>query len=153
MDLNAGRLVAINVLAEPYHNNLADTGHIKWFLDDLIDAIGMMPLADVQFFEVQPSPESIQDAFADDGGLTAQVVISTSHVAYHSWPLQDRFRLVVDSCKDFQAAIVESKIRAAFPVKSLSIQDLPYAPPNWTIDDEKRATEEERPTTQATQAS
>lgn len=130
MDLDSGRLVAVNVLAYSFAQPiLGSSNHVGAFLSELIEAIGMKALSKPQFFFIPPSPISIDHPVEDDGGLTAQCVISTSHIAYHSWPLQNRFRVVVDSCKDFDPTTVFVVINSYFPVKGFSVQDTPYAPP------------------------
>lgn len=130
MNLDAGRLVAINVrVLDTVPSLLDDEGHIKAFFRALIEQIRMIPLREPEAVRVPPSIASVMDDHADDGGLTVQCIISTSHIAYHSWPLQNRFRLVVDSCKDFSAEDVMAVVRSRFPVKELSVQDLPYMPP------------------------
>jgi S-adenosylmethionine/arginine decarboxylase-like enzyme len=128
MHLDAGRLVALNVqVSDPAR--LAEPQFVEEFLRVLIARIGMKPLTEPMSVLVEPSLESVGDAHADDGGLTTQCIISTSHVAYHSWPLQERFRLVVDSCKDFSPDAVRQMVDETFPVKALSIQDIGYARP------------------------
>jgi S-adenosylmethionine/arginine decarboxylase-like enzyme len=140
MNLDAGRLVAVNVLSARSHL-LDHEAYVKQFIDNLVTAIDMIPLTEVTAIRVPPNACSINDPHADDGGITAQVVISTSHIAYHSWPLQNRFRLVVDSCKDFSAEDVISVVHRFFPVKSYSVQDLKYKSPTEMIhgSEEKQA--------------
>ena len=140
MNLDSGRLVAINVeTSECERETLADQEYIKSFFHTLISEIGMTPLVLPMAVEVPQSKTSINDPHADDGGLTVQCIISTSHIAYHSWPLQNRFRLVVDSCKDFSSLVVVNMVSKFFAVKNLSVQDIAYEPPaNWSSYGEKR---------------
>jgi len=132
MDLNSGRLVACSVRTHPgsFNRSLLDNvKYIESLFALLVHRIKMTPLAAPQAFEVPANDGAVGDAVADDGGLTMQCVISTSHIAYHSWPLQDQFRLVVDSCKDFSAKDVEEVVRHHFTVKEMVIQDVPYEDP------------------------
>lgn len=128
MQLDSGRLVALNVLVSDA-SRLAEPDYVERFFRALIARIGMKPLTAPISIIVPPEPASINDAHADDGGMTTQCIISTSHIAYHSWPLQRRFRLVVDSCKDFCEATVRHSVCEWFAVKGISVQDVPYQAP------------------------
>ena len=130
MNLDAGRLVAVNVrTAAGGRARLGDVDYITRFFNDLITKIKMVALRAPEAVVVPPNAGNVEDAHADDGGITVQCIISTSHIAYHSWPLQDRFRIVVDSCKDFSASEVVAMLRDRFPVKEMSVQDMPYKAP------------------------
>lgn len=128
MNLDAGRLVAMNVEVTDA-SKLADASYVQTFLERLIHDIGMKILAGPSTIHVPIDPSLIDQSHLDDGGLTVQYVISTSHVAFHSWPAQNRFRLVVDSCQNFEAGQVIAMVQAYFPVKGNSVQDVPYLPP------------------------
>jgi len=128
MNLDAGRLVALNVVVKD-NALLDDVEYVIRFFHDLIERIGMRYLRPPEAVIVPPDVGNVADAHADDGGLTVQCIISTSHIAFHSWTLQNRFRLVVDSCKDYSTVDVTSFVYDRFPVKEMSIQDVPYAQP------------------------
>ena len=128
MDLDSGRLVAMNVeVSDPRH--LTEENYVCEFMEHLIRVIGMVILGEPAIARVPVDEDHIDHPQLDDGGLTVQYVISTSHVAYHSWPAQNRFRLVVDSCRDFRFLDVVSMVKTYFPVKGNSVQDLPYLAP------------------------
>ncbi len=140
MDLDSGRLVAVNVLTDSFAQPiLGSSNHVGSFISKLVETIGMEALSKPQFFFIPSSPLLVDHPVEDDGGLTAQCVISTSHIAYHSWPLQNRFRVVVDSCKDFRPNDVFNVISACFPVKRYSVQNMSY-----TIPDRELAQEQEK---------
>lgn len=128
MDLDAGRLVAMNVEVEDA-SKLDDVVYVQTFLERLIHDIGMKILSGPAAIHVPVDPSVVDQPHLDDGGLTVQYVISTSHVAFHSWPAQSRFRLVVDSCQNFEAENVIAMVQAYFPVKGESVQDIPYLAP------------------------
>lgn len=128
MDLDSGRLIAANVLVEDAAR-LAEPQYVEEFLRVLIARIHMKPLTAPISIVVPPAADNVNDPHADDGGMTTQVIISTSHIAYHSWPLQKRFRFVVDSCKDYDVPVVVKTLHEWFPVNGLSIQDMPYRAP------------------------
>lgn len=143
MDLDSGRLVAVNVQVARAAC-LADPRYVERFFHRLIERIGMKPLTAPMSIVIPSDPQSVDDKHADDGGMTTQCVISTSHIAYHSWPLQKRFRLVVDSCKDFSAQTVVSTVSEWFPVNGLSVQDFRYERPEvWGVVEEAEEAENE----------
>lgn len=128
MDLDTGRLVAVNVeVTQPIH--LDEPRYVERFFHRLIERIGMKPLTAPMSIVIPPEQGNVNDPTADDGGMTTQCIISTSHIAYHSWPLQRRFRLVVDSCKDYSATTVVQTLCEWFPVNKLSLQDIRYERP------------------------
>lgn len=128
MDLNVGRLVAMNVEVTDA-SKLAHAPYVQAFLEHLIHDIKMEILAGPHTVHVPLDPRLVDQPHLDDGGLTVQYVISTSHVAFHSWPAQRRFRLVVDSCQDFKVLKVIETVQSYFPVKGNSVQDVPYLAP------------------------
>ena len=134
MNLDAGKLVAIMIetadceCCEAGHNCISCREYVEEFVRELVHRIDMEPL-DLRSFAVPLVPGNVGCSSEDDGGLTVQCVISTSHVAYHSWPLQNRFRLVVDSCKNFNVSTLLRIIGEFFPVKRISIEVAPYKPP------------------------
>ena len=128
MNLDSGRLVAINVQVA-HASHLADPQYVERFFHRLIERINMKPLTAPMSIVVPPEQSNVNDPHADDGGMTTQCIISTSHIAYHSWPLQRRFRLVVDSCKDYSAETVVKTLSEWFPVNALSVQDCRYERP------------------------
>lgn len=130
MDLDAGRLIALNVIVEDHDTDrLIDQDVVEEFMTNLCDDISMEPLRQVVFDSVGADAELVGLPDADDGGLTAILPISTSHLAYHSWPLQNRFRLVVDSCRDFDIEDVLACVHAYWDVERYRHQDMPYEAP------------------------
>lgn len=79
---------------------------IETLFSKVIEALEMKALGPVVTYEV-PVDLEVQrrvektGKFEDSGGITSFVVISTSHLALHSWPLERRFSADVFSCKDF----------------------------------------------------
>jgi len=131
MDLDSGRLVALNVRVDDRNvENLDSPGYVENFIRSVVKATKMEILVEPQSVLVPKTESSVDDPIRDDGGLTTQCIITTSHIAYHSWPCQRRFRLVVDSCKNFAIEDVLRVVHWFFPVKEMSVQDLPYLSPN-----------------------
>jgi S-adenosylmethionine/arginine decarboxylase-like enzyme len=128
MNLDSGRLVAINATVFDARH-LDHPEHVEDFMRALAARIKMKPLSEPTSIFVPPSPANVSSEHADDGGLTTQMVISTSHIAYHSWPLQRRFRLVVDSCRDYDPADVIAEAGNWFALNEFSCQNVAYEPP------------------------
>ncbi len=52
------------------------------------------------------------EVFEDEGGFSFLALISTSHIALHTWPLRERFMFDCVSCKPFNGdAVVEALVR------------------------------------------
>lgn len=88
----------------------------------IIAALDMKALDKPQVYEVPVDPEVLERVkrtgqFEDEGGITAIVVISTSHLAIHCWPLQKFFSLDAFSCKDFNADLAFAIIRESLGVE------------------------------------
>jgi len=128
MNLDSGRHVAINIRTKT-PRYLQNTQHIHKLFDNVISAINMNPLAPPQSFKVPALIQNVSHQTADDGGLTTFCIIDTSHVAYHSWPLQNRFRFSVDSCKDFSTSKILHVLNDFFEIEAISVIESKYRPP------------------------
>lgn len=74
----------------------------------LVQALEMKMLAEPHIYEVSVDPEILKRVqetgnFEDEGGITGVVVISTSHMSIHCWPLQRFLSLDAFSCKNFDS--------------------------------------------------
>jgi len=81
-------------------------GGIETMFASVITALEMKALGAPHIYEVPVDPEVLRrvketGTFEDSGGITAIVVISTSHLAVHCWPAERFFSADVFSCKDF----------------------------------------------------
>jgi len=128
MNLDSGRHVAINVRTKT-PQNLDDISHVHNLFDSVISAIGMNVLVPPQSHLIPASIQNVDHPTDDDGGLTTFCIIDTSHIAYHSWPLQRRFRFTVDSCKDFRADNVLHVLNKFFDIEAISVDEAKYIPP------------------------
>jgi len=128
MNLDSGRHVAINIRTKTPHN-LDNIQHVEKLFNETIDAIQMNVLTPPQSHLVAPNAQNINHPTNDDGGLTTFCIIDTSHIAYHSWPLQRRFRFSVDSCKDFNTDTVLEVLNKYFDIEAISVVESKYAPP------------------------
>lgn len=102
---------------------------IEGLFAQIISALDMKALDKPQVYEVPVDPEVLRRVqqtgqFEDEGGITAIVVISTSHLALHCWPLQKFFSLDAFSCKDFNADLAFSIIRETLGVAKSNVSIL-----------------------------
>ncbi len=91
---------------EGARGEMCDPYSLKYAVAELVERIGMtslhafavqIPLA-LQTIGVQPKE--------DEGGVSVIHVLSTSHVALHTWPECSVFMLDVYSCRDFRDDVV-----------------------------------------------
>jgi len=102
---------------------------IEGLFAQIIAALDMKPLDKPQVYEVPVDPEVLRRVqqtgkFEDEGGITAIVVISTSHLSIHCWPLQKFFSLDAFSCKDFNADLAFAIVRETLGVSKANVSIL-----------------------------
>jgi S-adenosylmethionine/arginine decarboxylase-like enzyme len=80
---------------------LADPAKLAQHVNELVGAIGMTALQTVAVqIPLELAAMAVQPA-ADEGGVSVVAILSTSHIALHSWPECSAFTLDVFSCRDF----------------------------------------------------
>jgi S-adenosylmethionine decarboxylase len=99
---------------------------IETMFTSIIQALEMTPLGAPHVYEVPVDPAILQRVketgqFEDSGGITAVVVISTSHLSIHCWPAENFFSLDAFSCKDFDHEKALSVIHETLGTKSTNI--------------------------------
>jgi S-adenosylmethionine/arginine decarboxylase-like enzyme len=91
------------------------TSKVEAFLTDLTEAIGMRTLFGPVSVDVPIEISKLGSTpYEDEGGVTGIVVLSTSHCAIHTWPLQNKAVLDVYSCRSFDLETVEKEIQKAY---------------------------------------
>jgi S-adenosylmethionine/arginine decarboxylase-like enzyme len=118
-DRYAGWHLTYDAVVEPEHSlKLSDVGFLHYALLDLVDVLDMEVLIPPVFRQVPLDPGRVGVEGLDDGGVTGVVVVvSTSHVAVHTWPLRHRFSLDVFSCCRFSEQDVQGFLKERFNVK------------------------------------
>lgn len=88
-------------------NLLRDTGLIERYLKGVCSAIGMRCISGPHTVVVEEELRNLLpgEAFEDEGGVTSVLVLSTSHIALHSWPLRERLEVDCYSCRDFEPKV------------------------------------------------
>ena len=64
---------------------------------------------------------------ADEGGITAITVLSTSHIAIHTWPEENAATYDVHSCRDFSPELVRLIIEEVFETTDIENYDLSFS--------------------------
>lgn len=85
---------------------------------ELVEAIGMQSLAACAV-KVPLAVELLgREPAADEGGVSVVHVLSTSHVAIHTWPEFRFFNLDVFSCRAFELEPVFSWLRSTLGTRA-----------------------------------
>jgi len=104
-------------------DRLADVEFLETFLRDLVIHLDMKILGGPYMNVVEPDSKLIETQ-EDEGGVTGCVVITTSHISLHTWPLRNRFSLDIYSCKQFDPDAAKDFITGRLSCTERSI--------NWT---------------------
>lgn len=96
---------------------LGDVDVVKKFVADLIPTIRMTLLGDVHAYSVPIElAKASLECEEDEGGVTCVGVLSTSHVAIHTWPERSYAVLDVYSCREFDSEVVLDLVMGTFHV-------------------------------------
>jgi S-adenosylmethionine decarboxylase len=85
---------------------LNDLEVVRAFLGELVATLGMRAIHAWAGSVPLELARMGREPYQDEGGVTGIVVLTTSHIAAHTWPLQGRMVLDVYSCRDFDALLV-----------------------------------------------
>jgi S-adenosylmethionine decarboxylase len=92
----------IKILGKTSNEVISDEDLLKYLVDDIISEIGMRPIAETLSVNVPLAIEKLgQEPFEDEGGISVIRMLSTSHIAIHTWPLRNEFHLDIYSCREF----------------------------------------------------
>lgn len=99
---------------------------IEAMFSKVISALEMKALGKPQVYEVPVDPIVLERVkktgkFEDEGGITAVVVISTSHLSIHCWPLQKFFSMDTFSCKSFDSDLAYSIVKETLGVSKSNV--------------------------------
>jgi S-adenosylmethionine decarboxylase len=109
--------------------------NIEHMFASIITALEMKALGPAHIYEVPVDPEILRrvqetGTFEDSGGITAVVVISTSHLSIHCWPSEKFFSLDVFSCKDYPHEKALSIVKRVLGVASANVTVLARTKPS-----------------------
>lgn len=128
----------IKVLAKADPERLSNESLIKQAMSDLVELVQMQPLGEPVVHNVPLEIEKLnRECFCDEGGVTTQRTggklepayqgihtLSTSHVAIHTWPLREEFKLDIFSCREYDADAVVTFLTEVFHVTRSKVTDL-----------------------------
>ncbi len=101
---------------------LGSVERVQVFVDNLCGALGMSKI-DSLMVDIATSVEKLgREPFEDEGGITGCLILSTSHITIHTWPLRRHTQLSVYSCRDFDPAIVSRLFCAFFSADSTLVK-------------------------------
>jgi S-adenosylmethionine decarboxylase len=127
----SGRHLKVLGRGDPFR--LRRPQEIRRFLEDLIRALEMRILGEPVVYEVEQDIQKLgKEPFEDEGGVTGIAVLSTSHVAIHTWPLRaktnrEMFVLDIYSCRDFKNSAVTVLVKERFRGEGIKLNDLSSA--------------------------
>lgn len=105
---------------------LADVGRVAGFLRRLVEAIEMNCLG-YHLYDVPISLKRRGEVpIHDEGGVTGLAVLTTSHVAIHTWPEDAGARIDVDSCRDFDAEVITGLLQEFFKGYEIDLHDISF---------------------------
>lgn len=111
--------------ANPTH--LGSKSLVEKFLKLLVEKLEMQDLTTVISDVADELKKMNLPIKADEGGMTAVVVLSTSHIALHTWPEDSGATFDIHSCRDFDVLLVRSIIAECFETNDIDIYDLSYS--------------------------
>lgn len=101
------------------HENLTDMFH------QLVKTLDMEIIQGPLFKDVELDPSKLNgDVFQDEGGTTGYCLISTSHMAIHTWPLRKFFSMDVFSCKEYDVEKALDVIKKYLGISDMALTSL-----------------------------
>lgn len=123
--MREGRHVKVQLFGVEF-DRLKDVDLVRRFLTDLVLAAGMRPLGQTHVYDIKEQlvAQGEEPDSNEPEGVTGIVVLSTSHVAVHTWPHRAYLILDLYSCRDFSSRPVLKTIRRHFGFVSHKFWDL-----------------------------
>lgn len=112
MNINAGMIAEFHV-ATLRGEALADRDLLARVAQAVIRAADVIALGPPVVAAIPVDPELVGDPDDDDGLILVQP-LTTSHLAFHTWPAQGRARVVLDACVPFEVDRVTRLLENAF---------------------------------------
>lgn len=114
----------IKVLGRGDPGRLGNPTWVEMLLRKIVETAGMRELASVVKDVELEIGKLGKEPFEDEGGVSGIMLLSTSHVAVHTWPLRKFFVFDLYSCRDFNDHAVKEVIRLHFMASALMVHDL-----------------------------
>jgi len=100
---------------------IASATYLQKFLSSVAEKAGMTVLNITTSYIKEDLNKLGAIPFEDEGGISVQALISTSHIAIHTWRLSRTFMFDLVSCRKFDYDMIEK-----FVVKSLGVDKIIY---------------------------
>lgn len=126
--MNEGKHIKIQVYGVAFEI-LKSATLIEKFLLDMVHAAGMRELGKPHVYDIKEalSLMGLEPDKDEPEGVTGFVVLSTSHVAIHTWPHREYAVIDLFSCRDFENSDVLGVVSEVLKPKKVSTHDLSFS--------------------------
>lgn len=117
-----GTSIRAHILANP--ERLDDVAVVERFLTEAVVRLGMRALAPPAVYDVCARIRELGgEAWEDEGGVSGCVILSTSHIAIHTWPKRKRAVIDAWSCRIFEPRVLRMLAADVFYAEAVTIHD------------------------------
>lgn len=122
---HAGWHLTYDATVEGAHaGRLNDVEFLEAVLRDLVGLLDMEILDGPRLHKVELDRRKLESD-EDEGGVTGTLVLTTSHISIHTWPLRERFSLDVFSCRKFDEETVQAFLKERMVVRKRASSWIP----------------------------
>lgn len=128
MEVEAGKHIKVQIYKASMLL-LSSVQVIDQYLRETVAAAGMRTLGEPQVYDIKEELTRQGERVDPDEpeGVTGVAVLSTSHVAIHTWPHRGYAIIDIFSCRDFQSAAIVGVLEKVFAPLAIHITDLTYS--------------------------
>lgn len=108
---------------------LTDVAKVSYFLETIIERIGMQKLGGPHVYSVPDELRKMGEKPDPDepDGICGVCVLTTSHVAIHTWPHRKYCLIDIFSCREFDTEIARQAIKELLGPKLVCHHDLSFS--------------------------
>jgi S-adenosylmethionine/arginine decarboxylase-like enzyme len=104
------------------------TEKVQELLTKATSSAGMRPLGTPVIYNVPLQIKKMgSEPYEDEGGVTGVLVLSTSHCAIHTWPLQNKAVMDLYSCRDYRTEDITTVIADIYAPRKIHTTDLSHS--------------------------
>lgn len=100
---------------------MGDTHYVRHFLQNCVLGMGLNPIRDSTTIKSFPIPDA-----QNEYGVTGIIILTESHLAFHSWPEHGYLRVELSSCAPVDQERFEEILKAFFVPYRLEIGYHPW---------------------------
>ena len=119
------------------HSLLEDQEHVRAFLDDFPDRIGMTKI-------ITPHVLTYNGPVPEDWGVSGFVIIAESHISVHTFPARSFVQVDVFSCKDFDTDLALRDVKESFGLVEANTWVLERGLDHYSPEQARRALDADR---------